>query len=182
MAKTLTFKLLNCRAIDSFALMGFDLAVGYTTEDRFVGVLEIRGCLLKRKRDGSSNFVSFPAKLRTTRDGAAATDENGYKIYDNIVDLYAEVGANAERPDSRSVTEAGWGFRKWLIDEATTAYEQLAATEKGRGKAAPAGGPPRGGSKPVPAAAPKARPAAAATRVADVPVETAEDDGEDWPF
>lgn len=169
MSKTLSFKIVNCRNGGSASLMGFDLAIGYDNGERFVGVLEVRGCWLKEKRDKSAYFVSFPAKLRTDKSGDAVVDQNGYKVYDNIVDLFMEVGANKEAPDKRAVTEAGWGFRKWLIDEATKAYQQLGSSESGRGPSKPA-------SKAAP---PKAKPAAAPTRMPDVQDEPSNDD---WPF
>jgi len=169
MSKTLSFKIQNCRNGGSASLMGFDLAIGYTLDDHFIGVIEVRGCWLKEKKDKSAKYVSFPSKLRTTKEGDAVMDQNGYKVYDNIVDLYMEVGANKESPEKRAVTEAGWGFRKWIIDEATKAYNQLGASETGRG-------PAKSASQP---AAMKAKPAAAPTRA--VAAEDVPDD-EDWPF
>lgn len=170
MSKTLTFKIQNCRNGGSASLMGFDLAIGYHTGDRFVGVIEVRGCWLKQKKDKSAYYVSFPSKLRTDKSGDAVVDQNGYKVYDNIVDLYMEVGANKESPDKRAVTEAGWGFRKWLIEEAVKAYEQLGASESGRG--------PAKAARPA-APAPKAKPVAAPTRTADAEDVSSDDD---WPF
>ncbi len=170
MSKTLRFKIQNCRNGGSASLMGFDLAIGYDAGDRFVGVIEVRGCWLKEKKDKSAMYVSFPSKLRTDKSGDAVIDQNGYKVYDNIVDLYMEVGANKESPDKRAVTEAGWGFRKWLIEEAATAYQQMSASESGRGPAK---------SAPKAAAAPKAKPVAAPTRTVDADEGPSDDD---WPF
>jgi hypothetical protein len=170
MAKTLRFKLHNCKAVSRNSLMVFDLAVGYEENGNFIGVMDVRGCWLKQKSDGSGNFVSFPSKLRVTKEGEAAVDDNGYKIYDNIVDLYLEKGANPDKPEGRAPTQAAWGFRKWLIDEATTAYKALSSAEAGRGTQAP--------SKPQARPAPK--PAAAPTAVDDSYVD--EDDDSAFPF
>ena len=171
MSKTLSFKIQNCRNGGSASLMGFDLAIGYDTGDRFVGVIEVRGCWLKEKKDKSAYFVSFPSKLRTDKSGDAVVDQNGYKVYDNIVDLYMEVGANKESPDKRAVTEAGWGFRKWIIEEALKAHQQMGSGDAGRGPAKPA-------SKAAPAAA-KPKPVAAPTRTQDADDAPGDDD---WPF
>jgi hypothetical protein len=169
MAKSLRFKVHNCKLVGRNALMVFDLAVGYEDQNKFVGVMDVRGCWLKQKQDGSANFVSFPSKLRLTKEGAAAIDANGYKIYDNIVDLYMEQGANPEKPDTRSPTPAAWNWRRWLIEEATTAYDALKNSDDGRG-AARASAP-----------APKAnKPAAAPTVTEDEFEEPDEDDG--FPF
>lgn len=171
MSNTLKFKIQNCRNGGSASLMGFDLAIGYDAGDRFVGVIEVRGCWLKEKKDKTANFVSFPSKLRTDKSGDAVIDANGYKVYDNIVDLYMEVGAAKDSPDKRGVTEAGWAFRKWIIDEAMKAYKTLDTSEAGRGAAKPS-------SKMAPPV--KAKPAAAPTRTADAQEEANDDDG--WPF
>lgn len=167
MAKSLRFKIHNCKSVSRNALMVFDLAVGYEEDGTFVGVMDVRGCWLKQKTDGSANYVSFPSKQRLTKEGEAAVDENGYKIYDNIVDMFMEKGANPEKPDTRSPTQAAWGFRKWLIDEATKAYQQMDKSESGRGAA-----------KPAAKAANAKKPAAAPTAVAD----EFEDDNDDSAF
>jgi hypothetical protein len=177
MSKTLGFKVVNCKLVSANSLMVFDLAVGYTADSTFVGVMEVRGCWLKQKSDGSGNYVSFPSKLRITREGEAAVDDNGYKIYDNIVDLYMEKGANPQKPDGKAPTQAAWGFRKWLIEEATNVYQEL----RGSQEAAPA-------RAAAPAAATKRapRPAAAPTAVADAPrnqnMWDAEEDDSSFPF
>jgi len=161
MSKSLRFKVHNCKAVTRNSLMVFDLAVGYEENGNFVGIMDVRGCWLKQKSDGSGNYVSFPSKLRVTKEGEAAVDDNGYKIYDNIVDLYLEKGANPEKPDGRAPTQAAWGFRKWLIEEATKAYQSLSSSESGRGTAKPTSAPARAASKPSP------KPVAAPTAVAD---------------
>lgn len=168
MAKSLRFKVHNCKSVSRNALMVFDLAVGYEEDGKFVGIMDVRGCWLKQKNDGSANFVSFPSKQRLTKEGEAAIDENGYKIYDNIVDMFMEKGANPEKPDVRSPTKAAWGFRKWLIDEATKAYEEMAKSDAGRGAAKPAVTKSAGAKKP----------AAAPTAVAD----EFEDENDDAAF
>lgn len=173
MAKSLRFKVHNCKAVSRNSLMVFDLAVGYEENGQFVGVMDVRGCWLKQKSDGSGNYVSFPSKLRVTKEGEAAVDDNGYKIYDNIVDLYLEKGANPDKPDGRAPTQAAWGFRKWLIDEATKAHQQLSASESGRGPQKPAAAPARQAARPAP------KPAAAPTAVAD---EYPDDDDSGFPF
>ena len=174
MAKSLRFKDHNCKAVSRNSLMVFDLAVGYEENGQFIGVMDVRGCWLKQKSDGSGNYVSFPSKLRVTKEGEAAVDDNGYKIYDNIVDMYLEKGANPEKPDTRAPTQAAWGFRKWLIQEATTAYQQLSSSESGRGAAKPASAPSRAAAKPAP------KPAAAPTAVADDYAD--DDDDSAFPF
>lgn len=170
MAKSLRFKVHNCKTVSRNSLMVFDLAVGYEENGTFVGVMDVRGCWLKQKSDGSGNYVSFPSKLRVSKDGEAVVDDNGYKVYDNIVDLFLEKGANPEKPDTRSPTQAAWGFRKWLIDEATQAYNALRASEGGAGAA----------RKPAPKAANATRPSAAPTAVADDFQD--EDDDSSFPF
>lgn len=174
MAKSLRFKVVNCKPVSANSLMVFDLAVGYEENGEFVGVMDVRGCWLKQKKDGSGNFVSFPSKLRVSKEGEAVIDDNGYKVYDNIVDLHMALGANPEKPDTRSPTQAAWGFRKWLIDEATRAYESLNASEGGRGAAKPKAAAAK------PAAKAAAKPAAAATAVADEYQD--EDDDSAFPF
>jgi hypothetical protein len=166
MAKTLRFRVHNCKAVSKNSLMVFDLAIGYQDEDTFVGVVDVRGCWLKQKNDGSGNYVSFPSKQRFTRDGEAVKDDNGYNVYDNIVDLYLELGANPDKADKRAPTKAAWAFRKWLIDEATKMYKELGAS-------APA------------AAAPAAKPASKpASKPAPAPMPDADDDDGDggYPF
>jgi hypothetical protein len=152
MARQLTFRLVNCKKIQTNSLMVFDLAVGYTQDTTFVGIVEVRGCWLKQKRDGSGNYVSFPSKLRV-RNGEVQKDDNGYDIYDNIVDLYMEQGANPQKPDGKAPTEAAWNFRRWLIEEATKTYSQLSA-DSGSGPARPAKVAKAAQQAPKPAAAP----------------------------
>lgn len=175
MAKSLRFKVHNCKPVSRNSLMVFDLAVGYEENGEFIGIMDVRGCWLKQKNDGSGNFVSFPSKQRLTKEGEAAVDENGYKVYDNIVDLFMAKGANPEKPDTRSPTQAAWGFRKWLIEEATKAYEQLSQSESGRGpsKPAPAKAPAKAAARPAP------RPANAPVAVAD---DFEDDDSDAFPF
>lgn len=172
MAKSLRFKVHNCKAVSRNSLMVFDLAIGYEDGGAFVGVVDVRGCWLKQKSDGSGNYVSFPSKQRLTKEGEAVMDDNGYKVYDNIVDLFMEKGANPEKPDTRSPTQAAWGFRKWLIDEATKAYQSLSSAEGG------AGAPKK--AAPAKAAAGAKKPAAAPTAVADDYQD--EDDDTAFPF
>jgi hypothetical protein len=173
MAKTLRFKVHNCKAVSRNSLMVFDLAVGYEDNGTFVGVMDVRGCWLKQKSDGSGNFVSFPSKQRISKEGEAVIDDNGYKVYDNIVDLYMEKGANPDKPDVRSPTKAAWNFRKWLIDEATSAYNQLDRSEAGRGAAPQA-------AKAAGATTAAKRPAAAPTATVDVGDDEDSDDA--FPF
>jgi hypothetical protein len=143
-----------------------DLAIGYETDGKFIGVLDVRGLWLKQKKDGSANFVSFPSKQRLTKEGEAVMDDNNYKVYDNIVDLFMDRDAEKKGP-----TEAAWGFRKWIIDEMTEAYQQLDKTP--RRAAAPPSAPPKPAARPAPAKAPMPT-----TRV----VEEIEDDDESFPF
>lgn len=174
MSKTLKFKLHNFRPGGQHSVMGCDVAVGYDTNGDFVGVLDLRGLWLKRKKDGSGYFVSFPAKQRM-KDGEPVM-KNGYPVYDNHIDLYMEQGANPEKPDVRGITEASWNFRSWLIDEMVKASESMDAPQSGRG--APKGPAKPAASKTAPAAnKPAARPAPAPAAVAE---DEAEDDG--FPF
>lgn len=170
MSKNLKFKIHNFRAGGQHSVMGCDLAIGYESDGAFVGVLDVRGLWLKRKKDGSGYFVSFPAKQRMDKSGEAVM-KNGYAVWDNHVDLYMEQGANPEKPDVRAVTEAGWGFRKWLVEEMVKASSTMDAPQAGRGA-------PKA-SKPAMAAK-----AAAPSRPAKpVAVEEAEDeDDSGFPF
>lgn len=145
-----------------------DLAVGYETDGQFFGVMEVRGLWLKQKKDGSANYVNFPSKERKNRDGEPVLDENGYKVYDNIVDLYMEREGEKKGP-----TQAGWGFRKWLIEEMTKSYNELGKAEAGRGA------PKAAEAKSAPPAKPT-KPALATTRVADEFPDESDDDG--YPF
>jgi hypothetical protein len=172
MARQLTFRLINCKKVQANSLMVFDLAVGYTQDTTFTGILEVRGCWLKQKRDGSGNYVSFPSKLRV-RNGEVQKDDNGYDIYDNIVDLYMEQGANPQKPDGRAPTEAAWNFRRWLIEEATKTYTQLAADE--------GTGPARQAAKSAKSTKQTPKPAAAQTATHDDFDYEDEDDG-GFPF
>lgn len=167
MAKTLRFKVHNCKPGGQYSLMVCDLAIGYEADGQFVGVLDVRGLWLKQKKDGSGNFVSFPSKQRFTKEGDPAIDDNGYKIYDNIIDLFMDREAEKKGP-----TEAAWGFRKWLIEEMTKAYDQMDKSQSGRGTAKPQ-------SKAAPAK-PAAKPAAATTRVQDDYTDDSDDDS--FPF
>jgi hypothetical protein len=176
MARTLRFKVHNCKAVSRNSLMVFDLAVGYEDNGTFIGVMDVRGCWLKQKADGSGNFVSFPSKQRISKEGEAVIDDNGYKVYDNIVDLYMEKGANPDKPDVRSPTSAAWNFRKWLIDEATSAYNQLDRSEAGRGETAPT----TKTAKAAGATTTAKRPAAAPTALADSFEDEESDDA--FPF
>lgn len=163
MSKTLKFKLHNFRPGGQHSVMGCDVAVGYETNSDFVGVLDLRGIWLKRKKDGSGYFVSFPAKQRM-KDGQPVM-KNGYAVYDNHIDLYMEQGANPEKPDQRGITEASWNFRSWLIDEMVKASESMDAPQAGRGApkgkpsappakaSAPAKGPAKPAARPAPATA-----------------------------
>jgi hypothetical protein len=173
MARNLEFKIHNYRLMSSGSLMVFDLGIGYNDGSTFIGVADVRGCWLKQKNDGSGNYVQFPSKLRV-KDGQPVEDDKGYKIYDNVVDLFMEKGANPDKPDTRAPTEAAWGFRKWLIEEATKVYKAASKSESGRGEA-------KAGAPRPAAAKPASRPVGASTRTADVPKD---DDGgdPDWPF
>lgn len=166
MAKNLRFKVHNCKPGGQYSLMVCDLAVGYEDGGQFVGVMDVRGLWLKQKKDGSGNFVSFPSKQRFSKDGDPVLDDNGYKVYDNIVDLFMDREAEKKGP-----TEAAWGFRKWLIEEMTRAYEQLDKSQSGRG-------PKTQGKAPAPK--PPAKPAMATTRVADDYADESDDDS--FPF
>lgn len=176
MSKTLKFKLHNYRPGGQHSVMGCDVAVGYEVNGDFVGVLDLRGLWLKRKKDGSGYFVSFPAKQRL-KDGEPVM-KNGYPVYDNHIDLYMEQGANPEKPDQRGITEASWNFRTWLIDEMVKASENLDAPQVGRGapKAAPKSAPPKASTPAKPAARPAARPAPAAV------AEEGEGEDDGFPF
>jgi 3D (Asp-Asp-Asp) domain-containing protein len=174
MAKSLRFKVVNCKAVSANSLMVFDLAVGYEENGDFVGVMDVRGCWLKQKKDGSGNFISFPSKLRVDKSGEAVVDDNGYKVYDNIVDIHMALGANPSKPDTRAPTEAAWAFRKWLIDEATRAYESLKTSDAGRGPSKPRAAASKAETKAA------AKPAAAPTAVADEYEDQNGDD--DFPF
>lgn len=186
MSNTLKFKVHNCRAGGQHSVMGCDLAVGYETKSGdFVGVLDCRGLWLKRKKDGSGFFVSFPAKQRVDKNGQAV-QKNGYNVWDNHIDLYMEEGANPDMPDKRGITDAAWNFREWLIAEMVSASEQMDAPQQGRG--APRSQPPRGA--PAPAARPQATGSRPASRPAPVaasrptkPVAVEEEDEDDgFPF
>ena len=93
-------------------------------------------------------------------------DENGYKVYDNIVDLFMDRDGEKKGP-----TEAGWGFRKWLIEEMTKAHQELGKTEAGRGA-------PKPQAKAAPA---PVKPAMATTKVSDGFTDSGDDD-DGYPF
>jgi len=168
-SKALRFKLHSYKLVTNNALMVFDLGVGYDNNGEFVGIADIRGCWLKQKNDGTGNYVSFPSKMRVARDGSAVTDDSGYKVYDNIVDLYMEKGANPAKPDTRAPTPAAWNFRKWLIDEATKVYTDARNAEAAT-PSAPAAVQPK----------PAARPMAAVTAAQDDFEDDSADDS--FPF
>ncbi len=180
MSRTLTFKIHNAKLLRSgSSLMVADVAVGYTTDDKFVGVLDIRGVWLKSKRDGSGNYIQFPSKPRRTKDGEPVRDDNGYEVYDNQVDLHMD-----RTSDKKGPTEAAWNFRKWLIGEMESTYKTLNSAEGGRGaaRAAPAReaaaapaarGGGRTATKPVKETAPPEN---------DFETEGGWDDEDDLPF
>lgn len=175
MSKNLKFKIHNFRAGGQHSVMGCDLAIGYESDGAFVGVLDVRGLWLKRKQDGSGYFVSFPAKQRL-KDGEPVM-KNGYPVWDNHVDLFMELGANPEKPDVRGVTEAGWGFRKWLIEEMVKASQSMDAPQAGRGS--PKASKPAGGK---PAATPASRPAPSSRPAPAAAVAEEEEDDSGFPF
>jgi hypothetical protein len=148
------------------ALAFLDVAFGDVNEDGvFVGVCEVRGCVLK---DGSKGFyVQFPAKARLDKEGQPAKDSKGYAIYDNHFDLYIEGEGEERKP-----TADAWDFRRDLILAAQHAYEAAGEGNKGRG------------AKAAPKAAPK--PAEAKGEIdgdeAPSPVGADDDDDDSLPF
>jgi hypothetical protein len=171
MARTIKFRVQDAKVMTRGALMVFGIGIGYEDEGgNFTGLVSIRDCWLKQKNDGSGNYVSFPSKMRV-RDGEPVIDDNGYKVYDNFVDLYMEKGANPQKPDTRAPTQAAWAWRAWVIKEATAVYDQLKTEQPAQQQATAAA---------APAAAKQRRPAAAQVVVEDNFQD--DDDSDDFPF
>ncbi len=133
-------KVLFARLGKGGALLFFSVALGEDTPQGPQYGLVIRDVVLREKRDGTSKFVSFPSKQRTTRARAVVAGaeqdvlvpvvENGNAVYDPAVDLYFE-----GQGESRKATEAAWALRKQILDEALQVYERLSAGSAGRGVA-----------------------------------------------
>lgn len=176
MAKQLKFKVHNARQAGQYALVAADLAIGYEDENGFTGIVDVRGLFLKERTDGSGRFVSFPSKARI-KDGVHQEDANGKKIYDNIVDLFMEVGANPEKADKRAPTKAAWAFKDYLTELMEEAYESL-----GEAPAARSAPKPVAAKAPAPKPLAAKKPAGAPTRI-PTPVAADGEDGDDsLPF
>lgn len=179
MSKSIRFQLTNARAGGQHSVVGADLAIGYDgAGGKFIGLLEVRGLWLKRKKDGSGYFVSFPASARLDKQTKEPVMKDGFKVYDNHVDLYMELGANKKNPDSRGVTEAAFDFRNWLIQEMVTLSETMDAPQRGRGTEKPTVGK----AAPTRAAMPSRPPAAKAAPVAVVEEQDEEESEDGFPF
>lgn len=115
------------------ALAFFNLLLGYKTDNGFVPLLEARDFVLKRKNDGSSLYYQAPSKPRI-RQGEHVVDDRGYKVYDNIIDLYGEKGAGQDK-EKWSPTKAAFALRKHILDQAEKALKAMNEENMGRGSA-----------------------------------------------
>lgn len=174
MAKQLAFRVTNVRSDFDWCLLIGDLNIGYQDgEGPFVGLLEVRGCVLKNGSKGK--WLQFPSKPRM-RSGEHQKDDQGRPIYDNVVDLFMELGAG-NSPDKRAPTKEAWKCMDYLVGLFTAALETSQAENGGRGGArgssAPRASAPRSGR---PQARAVAAPAGASVRTMDAPQVVDEDD------
>ncbi len=118
-----TMRVVNARQGVGKALMFFDIDLGYTDDDKFVGMLTAKGFVYKYSGEGKP-FFQGPAKLRT-KNGQPVKNDRGYDQYDEFVVLYAEKGGNPKEPEKWGVTDGGWAARKIILDQASAAYARL---------------------------------------------------------
>lgn len=150
------------------ALMMFDLVIDEA--------LVLRGLALKEKKDGSGNYVQFPSKARTkSKEGDTLTFEkgdDGYTIYDQIVDLYF-----VKEGESRKATEAAWAAKAEITEAAEAVYAKAKTSGDGRGASGKSGAK-GGAAKAAPKKAATAK--SAASKSGTQPnVEGSDGDGED---
>lgn len=91
--------------------------------------VKLNGLMLKQKKDGSGYYYNEPANPRFTnkrkceecgqRTGDIVTDDNDYKVYDNIFGLALE-----KFGDGWKVTEKAFEFRTEVTKQAVAAFQR----------------------------------------------------------
>jgi len=178
MAKDLSFQVVNVRPGGAYSVMGCDLAVGFLASDqKFVGLMTVRSIWLGKTKEGGY-MIKWPSKLRV-RNGETMKDDKGFDKYDNLVDLYGEMGGGGD-PTRYAITEGAWKFKERLIQLMLEAAGTAAKVE------APTPAPAAAGASARPPALPSRAPSRAAPGRAPAPAPAAaavdDDDDDDLPF
>jgi hypothetical protein len=180
--KEFTIKIVNARQV-SWAVLSADVAFGFTDDaGAFHGVFTVPDVVLK-KSPTKGYYFNGPSKL-FMKNGEVQKDEEGRDRYLEFLKLYAEKGANPDKPSEFAVTSDAWEGRKHviglLVEAARTLGIDVDAPQRGR----PAAKAPAAKAPAARAAVPArpTRPATAQTVVEEDDMGSAIGDDDELPF